>query len=216
MARWARLSFRSRFLICGAAAEGESGCPEHPASIATRRRPGWAWRAGGRGGGRGGPRCPAAPGFTSQRGGGGPQWSDANSLNPLLRGGQEIVQSLSHIVLTWPADVLLLRGLRRRVGSRRVAARPHEPWLLSRASEGLRDAARRSGASVDDVDRKAVVFQLQVPSSGLKPGLYTCQINVIDEVSGRFAFPRLAVYLKEASPAAEALRPAERPAPAAP
>jgi hypothetical protein len=47
------------------------------------------------------------------------------------------------------------------------------------------------------------VFQFQVPTADLKPGLYTCQINVIDEVSGRFAFPRVAVYVKE------------RPAPAA-
>ena len=24
-----------------------------------------------------------------------------------------------------------------------------------------------------------------------KPGLYTCQVNIIDEVAGKFAFPRL-------------------------
>lgn len=36
----------------------------------------------------------------------------------------------------------------------------------------------------------AVPVQLQVPMKGLAPGRYTCQINVIDEVGRRFAFPR--------------------------
>ncbi len=50
--------------------------------------------------------------------------------------------------------------------------------------------------TIDDPDRKAVIFQFQVPASELKPGLYTCQVNVVDEIAKRFAFPRLAVYVK--------------------
>jgi hypothetical protein len=30
----------------------------------------------------------------------------------------------------------------------------------------------------------------------MKPGLYTCQVNIIDEVGGRFAFPRLQMYVR--------------------
>ena len=41
------------------------------------------------------------------------------------------------------------------------------------------------------------IFQFQLPAADLKPGLYTCQVNVIDDVSGKFAFPRIAVYIKE-------------------
>ena len=51
---------------------------------------------------------------------------------------------------------------------------------------------------VDSLDRHASVFQFQLPASDLKPGLYTCQVNVIDEVSGKFAFPRIALYVKAA------------------
>jgi VWFA-related protein len=47
-------------------------------------------------------------------------------------------------------------------------------------------------------DRKAAVFQLDVPASQLKPGLYTCQVNVVDDVGGSFAFPRLALYVTPA------------------
>jgi VWFA-related protein len=41
-----------------------------------------------------------------------------------------------------------------------------------------------------------VPVQLQVPLKGMAPGRYTCQINVIDEVGRRFAFPRAAMVLQ--------------------
>jgi VWFA-related protein len=45
--------------------------------------------------------------------------------------------------------------------------------------------------------RKAAVFQLDVPLSQLKPGFYTCQVNVIDDAAGHFVFPRLALLVRE-------------------
>ena len=50
--------------------------------------------------------------------------------------------------------------------------------------------------------RKAAVFQLDVPLSQLKPGFYTCQVNVIDDAAGRFAFPRLAMLVRAPNPQA--------------
>ncbi|MBZ5509618.1 MAG: VWA domain-containing protein [Acidobacteriia bacterium] len=52
-------------------------------------------------------------------------------------------------------------------------------------------------------DRKAAVFQFDVPLSQLKPGLYTCQVTVIDDAAGTFAFPRLALLVKS-----DAVKPA--------
>jgi VWFA-related protein len=52
-------------------------------------------------------------------------------------------------------------------------------------------------------DRKAAVFQFDLPLTQLKPGLYTCQVTVIDDAAGTFAFPRLALLVK-----AEAAKPA--------
>jgi len=46
-------------------------------------------------------------------------------------------------------------------------------------------------------DRKAAVFQLDVPLTQLKPGFYTCQVNVIDDASGQFRFPRLALLVRQ-------------------
>jgi hypothetical protein len=44
--------------------------------------------------------------------------------------------------------------------------------------------------------RKAAVFQLDVPLDKLKPGYYTCQVNVIDDAAGTFYFPRFDLLVK--------------------
>ncbi len=44
--------------------------------------------------------------------------------------------------------------------------------------------------------RRAAVFQLEVPLAQLKPGLYTCQVNVIDDAAGHFLFPRMAMLIR--------------------
>ena len=49
-------------------------------------------------------------------------------------------------------------------------------------------------------DRKAVVFQIDLPLQALKPGFYVCQVNVVDDVAGNFAFPRSPILVKEPAP----------------
>ena len=49
-------------------------------------------------------------------------------------------------------------------------------------------------------ERKAAVFQFDVPLAQLKPGLYTCQISVIDDAGGTFSFPRLPILVREKPP----------------
>jgi len=46
-------------------------------------------------------------------------------------------------------------------------------------------------------ERKAAVFQLDVPLAQLKPGLYTCQVNVIDDAAGSFSFPRIPILIRQ-------------------
>ena len=45
-------------------------------------------------------------------------------------------------------------------------------------------------------DRKATAFELDVPLAELKPGFYTCQINVVDDAAGKFVFPRVALLVR--------------------
>ena len=60
--------------------------------------------------------------------------------------------------------------------------------------------------SINVEGRDAVAVELDVPLSGLKPGSYMCQLNVVDDAAGSFAFPRFAVLVRE-PPAAPAPRP---------
>ena len=43
---------------------------------------------------------------------------------------------------------------------------------------------------------EAVPVQIQFPLKGLAPGHYVCQLNVIDEVGRKFAFPRTNVIIQ--------------------
>jgi len=63
--------------------------------------------------------------------------------------------------------------------------------------------------------RDAVSIELDVPLSGLKPGSYVCQLNVIDDAAGSFAFPRFAVLVREPA-AAPASAPAATPSATSP
>jgi VWFA-related protein len=58
--------------------------------------------------------------------------------------------------------------------------------------------------------RNAVAFQFDVPLTDLKPGQYTCQINVIDDTGGSFSFPRTAVLIHP-PPAAATQTPVATP-----
>lgn len=51
-------------------------------------------------------------------------------------------------------------------------------------------------------DRKAVIFQIDLPLQSLKPGFYTCQVNVVDDNAGNFAFPRWPILVKQPAPPA--------------
>ena len=57
-------------------------------------------------------------------------------------------------------------------------------------------------------DRKAVTFQVEIPLEGLKPGFYTCQVNIIDDVAGNYAFPRWPILVKPTTEASTAGAPA--------
>jgi hypothetical protein len=65
-------------------------------------------------------------------------------------------------------------------------------------------------------ERDAVSFQFDVPLTGLKPGTYVCQVNVIDDAGGSFIFPRMALRITPpatpaATPVATAVPPQQAP-----
>ena len=82
--------------------------------------------------------------------------------------------------------------IRTPAGQRRDA---HQPGVLSREGEGVRNAGRGATSSTAVDDGRRCSSSRCRPRS-LTPGLYTCQINIVDAVAGRVAFPRLAIYVR--------------------
>jgi hypothetical protein len=64
--------------------------------------------------------------------------------------------------------------------------------------DGDRKVLETEAVRVNRLDAKrdnVLALRLQAPLKDLKPGKYVCQVNVIDELGRKFAFPRTAVVL---------------------
>jgi VWFA-related protein len=114
-----------------------------------------------------------------------------NDRNPLARDGRELIPNVTHVVSAGqhlyfyyevydPAQpVKVLTSIAFFRGKTRAFETPVVP------------TTELAGA-----DKKTAVFQFDVPASSLKPGLYTCQVNVVDDTAGNFVFPRLQLYVR--------------------
>jgi VWFA-related protein len=113
--------------------------------------------------------------------------------NPLIRNGEQLIPNPTHIVgkdqtmfffyeVYDPANAAA-PDVRTSLAFYRGRVKVYETPVVERAQ-------------IDDPSRKAAVFQLEVPPGSLKPGFYTCQINIIDSIAAKFAFPRLVFLLR--------------------
>jgi VWFA-related protein len=110
--------------------------------------------------------------------------------NPLVRDGVQLLPNLTHVVgkdqklffyyevydpgQTGGAPPLLRTSLAFYRGKIKVFETP----VVERTS-------------IDVPERHAALFQFEVPADSFTPGLYTCQINIVDTVTGKFDFPRM-------------------------
>jgi VWFA-related protein len=115
--------------------------------------------------------------------------------NPLIRNGQQLLPSVTHIV---GKDQRLLFYYEVYDPATGEGAAPDIRTSLAfyRGKVKVFETPVVSRSNIDDPSRKAAIFQLEVPAASLQPGFYTCQINVIDSVSSKFAFPRLVFLLR--------------------
>jgi VWFA-related protein len=115
--------------------------------------------------------------------------------NPLARNGTMLVPSLTHVVTTGQPVYFYYEVYEPSV------ATSGAPRLLTsiaffRGRVKTYETPLVEVTKLDAPDRKAAIFQFAVPASALKPGYYTCQITVVDDVAGTFAFPRLPLLVK--------------------
>jgi len=117
------------------------------------------------------------------------------SDNPLIREGVELLPSLTHVV-----DRTQKMYFYYEVYEPQAAAGGSSLLKTSlafyRGSVKVFETPLVERSDLDAPDRRAALFQFEVPADAFKPGLYTCQVNIIDDVAGRFAFPRLALYVR--------------------
>jgi hypothetical protein len=132
--------------------------------------------------------------------------------DPLVRGGQEYVPNISHVFrqdqhmyllyeIYYPARAKAEHSAPDNAKGAKTGGGKSEIDLLS-SLELIQGATKVyetpivRARAVNVEGRDAVAFELDVPLAGLKPGEYLCQLNIIDDAAGSFAFPRFAVLVR--------------------
>jgi hypothetical protein len=116
------------------------------------------------------------------------------TTNPLVRDGVELVPNLTHIVGRNQTLYVYYEVYDPAAESGASQLRTSLVFYRGKVKVFETPVVERAGA--DAADRHAALFQFEVPAASLKPGLYTCQINIVDEVAGRFTFPRVELYVR--------------------
>lgn len=136
--------------------------------------------------------------------------------DPLFRDGSEIVPSVTHVFSNGQKLYFyyeVYQPGQERAGAKEAGKKeadrkeattnaPGDVRLLTNVAffRGRTKAFETpivQTTQLNDPGRKAAIFQLEVPLTQLKPGFYTCQVNVIDDAAGKFLFPRLALLVRQ-------------------
>ena len=118
----------------------------------------------------------------------------SKQANPLIQDGQLWVPNVAH-VFRQDGHLYLLY----EVYAPDAKAQP--PRLLTSieflsGSTKVFETPLVEATKLTDPARKMIAFQFDVPLKDLKPGQYTCQVNVIDDRAGAFSFPRTGVLVR--------------------
>ena len=141
------------------------------------------------------------------------------SANPLVRDGVEWIPNIPHVFRQNQHLYFMYEVYDPAKEQGGTAPAANAPGLKRRESKPVRVLTSiefmSNGVKVYETplvvadainipQRDAVGFQFDVPLSQLKTGTYICQINVIDDAGGSFSFPRMALRVEAAAPAATA------------
>lgn len=135
--------------------------------------------------------------------------------DPLVRNGEEYVPNISH-VFRQDQHLYLLYEVYGPAREKPTAGAPKgsKPGInllssleLIEGSTKVYETPIMQAKAINVEGRDAVAVELDVPLAGLKPGPYICQLNVIDDAGGSFAFPRFAILVREPVAAGPATAP---------
>jgi len=148
------------------------------------------------------------------------------SVNPLVRDGVEWIPNVPH-VFRQDQHLYFMYEVYDPSREKSAEAPPASPGLVRRPAGAVRvltsieflsggvkvyETPLVEADAINTPERGAVSFQFDVPLTQLKPGTYVCQVNVIDDAGGSFSFPRMALMVRAAAPAAPTQTAATAPA----
>jgi VWFA-related protein len=119
--------------------------------------------------------------------------------NPLVREGSEIVPNVTHVFSSGQHLYFYYEVYDPAKPSEAVdktAARVLTNVAFYKGAIKAYETALVEANQINVPDRKATAFELDVPLAELKPGFYTCQVNVVDDAAGKFVFPRVALLVR--------------------
>jgi VWFA-related protein len=124
-----------------------------------------------------------------------PVVTKGKSDNPLVRDGIQLLPNLTHVV---GKDQKLFFYYEVYDPGQSGGASPLLRTSLAfyRGKVKVFETPVVERTAIDVPDRHAALFQFEVPASSFAPGLYTCQINIIDAVAGKFDFPRMVFAVR--------------------
>ncbi len=121
--------------------------------------------------------------------------------NPLVRNGLELIPSVTHVFSRKQQLYLYFEVYDPAPRTDAEAKDKNAVHMLTSAAfykgdTKVYETPIAEATELNARDRRASTFELTLPLTQLPPGFYTCQVNVIDDVSGHFAFPRLALLVR--------------------
>ena len=131
------------------------------------------------------------------------QGAGKNALNPLVNNGRELVPNVTHVVspgqhLYFYYEVYDPKSAPAAAGgSSKPGIKVMTSIAFFRGKVRAFETPLVETTELTSADRKSAVFQFDVPAASLLPGLYTCQVNVVDDVAGTFTFPRMQLFVRQ-------------------
>jgi VWFA-related protein len=133
-----------------------------------------------------------------------PPGKGKNNGDPLVRDGSEVIPNVTHVFSSGQHLYLYYEVYdpAKPTAAAKQAGDKSDIRLLTSVAffQGKAKAYETplvEAKQVNAQNRHAAVFQFDVPLAQLKPGFYTCQINIVDDAAGKFLFPRLAMLVRQ-------------------
>lgn len=125
------------------------------------------------------------------------------SQNPLVSDGAELIPNIAHVFAADQPMMFYYEIYDPAKAGKSDAKNPIHVLTSIQFFRGkvkVYETPLVETGELNRPERRAAAFSFEVPASQLQPGWYTCQVNVIDDAGGQFAFSRMPLLVRAATP----------------